>query len=81
MNRKGQFERHFAEISGILGKTLKRKGKRRIRDALRNCLNLGSTLNYTHKEGIIHFYIIGEKIIELLFLKPNFLTIQIKDCF
>lgn len=47
----------------------KRKGTRGPSGALRKGSDLGSMLNFTHKEGIIHFYIDGEKIIELLVLK------------
>ena len=68
------------EFCDSLDKLLKRKEK--IRDAVRNCSNLGSTLNFTHKEGVIYiFKSLEKKIMKLLLLKPSLLTLQVKDCF
>lgn len=60
----------------------------------RSCSNLGSMLTFfTHTEGILRLYVIGEKSIQSFWTtseacdcswkkwKPNFLSLYVEDCF
>lgn len=80
MNRKGWFERHFAEISGILWQSRldtkeKREGKNQR--CLEQLFKSGFRAEL-HKEGLTHFYIIEEKIIERLLLNLSVLRVAFK---